>query len=141
MNCKQKSGVFLNLDCPNPKTKTCLTCKKEVCDIHAHTVNSSVLCEDCFWENYLYSVTANSDSLVDRDFTDTYPPTLGSSSTTSFSSSSNKSPGGFENGFGGGEFGGGGASNSWTEGDMQSLNDSDTGNGGLLGSDDTFFYS
>jgi hypothetical protein len=137
MNCKQKSGVFLNLDCPNPKTQTCTQCKKEVCDVHVHAVNSSFLCEDCFWENYLYSIQDQNDTFIDRDFVDTYPPVIISTS----SSSSDTSPGGFDEGFGGGEFGGGGASAGWTEGDKQSFSDSATGDGAILGSDDTFFYS
>ncbi|KZS42454.1 hypothetical protein AWE51_03150 [Aquimarina aggregata] len=135
MNCQQKSGVFLNLDCKNAKAHTCNNCKKDICEAHTHTLESKHLCEDCYWETYLFSTKKRDVYADDNYINDTYVNYDSTSQTSS-------PPSGFDGGFGGGSFGGGGASGTWTEGDMQSLNDTNTGDTlGMLGADDTFFYS
>ncbi len=139
MNCEQKSGVFLNISCNNTIEETCSNCKKEVCKTHAFKSKLKTYCEDCYWENYFYVIE---DKDTYSSYNDVFVET--SNSPTVFTSNDETpSPTGFEDGFGGGSFGGGGAGGSWTEGEMQSLAD-DTNNeigGGLLSSDDTFFYS
>lgn len=136
MSCEQKSGVFLNISCKNKIEETCSNCQKKVCNVHVHVINAKKLCEDCYWENYLYTAD---DTFTRHHEVDVFIAT--SNSNTSHSSNSASTPTGFDDGFGGGGFGGGGASSSWTEGDIQSLNDTGTENGGLLSTDDTFFYS
>lgn len=138
MNCKQKSGVFLNISCKNTVENTCTNCKKQVCNTHSYKSNANVLCEDCYWENYFYTTENIRKKNTD---TDVFIATTTTSNTVSNTTNETSTPAGFEDGFGGGEFGGGGASSSWTEGDMESLNASETENGGLLSNDDTFFYS
>ncbi|MDY8136034.1 hypothetical protein [Aquimarina sp. 2201CG5-10] len=135
MNCQQKSGVFLNLDCQNIKEHTCTKCKKDVCRTHAHVLTSKYFCEDCYWETYLFSIKKQDNYVEDSNIDDTH---VSSNNPSQFS----PSPSGFDGGFGGGSFGGGGASGTWTEGDMQSLSDTSTNeNLDMLSSDDTFLYS
>ena len=137
MNCQQKSGVFLNLDCTNTKAHVCSKCQKDICNPHTRNYKSTNLCEDCYWETLLFSAEKQKDTLMDDHYTDT-TPFIADTSNTAVSSQ----PSGFEDGFGGGGFGGGGAEGTWTEGDLQSLEDTSTNDGlGLLGADDTFFYS
>ena len=134
MKCEQKSGVFLNLACERTASKTCDTCKKEICKRHFHSYETAELCEDCFWEQFLYAEEKK------EEFYDTDDYTSANRGTTSSPSSSNTKDTGFDGGFGGGEFGGGGASAAWTDGDAAGFNDTDTA-GGLLDQDDTFYYS
>lgn len=137
MNCQQKSGVFLNIECQRIKEDSCSVCNKNVCKTHLHILANTYYCEDCYWEHYL--------------LTDDIRPSTQRLDTTSggFVYSSNTSSGsnteGFAGGFGGGEFGGGGAAGEWTEGDMHSLHvttdqQDTTAPLGLAG-DDTFYYS
>lgn len=138
MNCEQKSGVFLNISCSNSIEKTCVNCKKEVCKTHIHRFEKKDLCENCYWENYLYE---EEKQRSDYDYHDEGSIILKTSSSSASNNSSSKgSEGGFNNGFGGGEFGGGGASSGWTEGDVESFSDT-TETGALLNDNDTFFYS
>jgi len=130
MNCKQKSGVFLNIACQNAKAHSCTNCKKEVCETHMHVFRSKHLCEDCYWENYLFALNLREDDYIEENY-------LGRANESQSSQSST----GFRGGFGGGSFSGGGASGSWTEGDKQSLSDSNNAGNALLSDDDTFFYS
>lgn len=135
MNCQQKSGVFLNINCSNTKKNKCSNCDKDVCEIHSHILESKYYCEDCFWERFLYTIEV-------RDHYDN--DTFTESNTMSTSNSRNETDSGFGGGFGGGGFGGGGASSEWTEGDIQSLDTNNSNNaaeGLLLDTDDTFFYS
>ncbi len=140
MKCQQKSGVFLNLSCSNAKRYTCANCKKGICETHTHMISSmEQLCEDCYWEAYLYS-TRKKDSHLDDHYIDTYTDFNTVTYTSSTASSDPLDSDNRE--FGGGEFGGGGASGMWTEGDMQSLEDTpNTTIGSGLSNDDTFFYS
>ena len=141
-NCQQKSGVFLNNNCQNKSKYTCSICDKGVCNTHKHTLQHSDYCEDCYWEHFLLTDNIRPDKHR-TDTNDGYVSTAyqtASSNTTSTSTSQDE--GGFKDGFGGGSFGGGGAAGTWTEGDMESLNDTTEGANGLAsGSDDTFFYS
>lgn len=132
MKCEQKSGVFLNLDCQNTKEHKCNNCKKNVCKMHAHAFSLGHLCEDCYWEDYLYSKHEIDDNFIEGTYLN---------SDDASQTSSSDFVGGFDGGFGGGSFGGGGASGNWTEGDMQSLDDSSENHSSMLGSDDKFFYS
>ncbi|TXE11598.1 hypothetical protein FUA26_05895 [Seonamhaeicola algicola] len=146
MNCEQKSGVFLNMSCTNKFEETCSNCGKKVCKVHAYKIetqksNIQIYCEDCYWENYLYSIE---DRKLNNTKKDVFIETNHTPTIFSNTSSETKNPEGFEHGFGGGSFGGGGAQAEWTEAEMQSLNstDDDTTNiAGILGDDDTFFYS
>lgn len=135
MNCQQKSGVFLNVHCSNTKENQCSYCDKEICKTHTNVLESKQYCEDCYWECFLFSKEERKYNDTDTFITDT--------STTSYASSSSNddSDTGFSGGFGDGGFGGGGASGQWTEGDMQSLNDTNSQASLLSGTDDTFFYS
>ncbi len=135
MNCEQKSGVFLNISCTNSPEKTCSKCEKKVCKLHVHRFEKKDLCENCYWEKYLY---ANEKVNSDYDYHD--EGSIITTTSSSPSSNEGSNDGGFDGGFGGGEFGGGGASSGWTEGDAESFNDT-TETGGLLNNDDTFFYS
>lgn len=138
MKCEQKSGVFLNISCNRTVTETCSNCGKKVCEVHAYKSKGAVLCEDCYWENYLYAIEDQSDSYVD-----VFIENNSSSSSFGTSNTNSTEEEGFQDGFEEGNFGGGGAAAAWTEGEMESLND-DTNNtaiGGLLDTDDTFFYS
>ncbi|WP_452222056.1 hypothetical protein [Lacinutrix salivirga] len=138
MNCQQKSGVFLNIECQNTKQQTCSNCEKEVCDTHSLHWETTLFCEDCYWEHFLISTTQKQITHLNNSKDDVLI------STTAFpskSASNTTEQGGFKDGFGGGEFGGGGASAGWTEGDMQSLNETDNQGGFLSDTDDTFFYS
>ena len=138
MKCQQKSGVFLNIDCQNTAKNTCSQCKKEVCKQHSHTLELQKFCEDCYWERFLFS-KEYLDSYSSSSRSDTIFMASGSnSSSTSSSSPSSNEPESFGDG---GEFSGGGAGASWTEGDMQSLSDTDGGNNLMSDNDDTFFYS
>ncbi len=142
MNCEQKSGIFLNIKCSNTAEHECDTCEKQICKIHVHRYNDKDLCENCYWETYIYTTERVTNDYDHHNETTIIGfPTGGTGGTASNNSDSN--PTGFEEGFGGGEFGGGGATGSWTEGDAQSFNDTSTDtNGGLLGgTDSTFFYS
>ena len=141
MNCEQKSGIFLNRSCENEAIKICSNCNKNVCKTHSHILDAKKLCEDCYWEFFLYSEEhRNTETYIDnRNNHDR---------TTTFSQSSNSGTTereGFEGGFGGGQFGGAGASGVWTEGDKQGFNQEDaaTAGAGLFddGNDSTFFYS
>lgn len=136
MNCQQKSGVFLNIHCSNTKENNCSNCKKEVCETHTHLLESKHYCEDCYWELFMFYKEERPYHDNDTFITDT--------NTTPYASSTshdNSSDSGFGGGFGGGGFGGGGANGQWTEGDMQSLSDTDSQGGILSDNDDTFFYS
>lgn len=137
MNCEQKSGVFLNESCKNSFAHTCDNCRKQICHEHYHKIESHDLCEDCYWEKYLY--LEDEEQIDDVVFDDTTRSTF-TVSSSSTSTSSSEQEGGFKEGFGGGEFGGGGAAGAWTEGDAQGFNETD-GAGGLLDNDDTFYYS
>lgn len=132
MNCEQKSGVFLNEDCKRTAANTCSNCEKHVCKVHTHRYDAIDLCEDCYWEKFLYAEQARDNDYV-HDDTRTHTNT----NTHSTTESTNE---GFDGGFGGGGFGGGGASGAWTEGEAQSFNETDNG-GGLFDNDDTFYYS
>ena len=135
MNCNQKSGIFLNITCANEATKQCSNCDKKVCNTHHHILNKVKLCEDCYWEFFLYSEEQKINRTI--QIYDNGRMT----STTSSSSSSNEREG-FEEGFGGGTFGGGGASGAWTDGDKEGFNATDIVAGaGLSDNDNTFFYS
>ena len=135
MNCEQKSGVFLNQACERAASKTCDTCKKEICKRHFHTYDTAKLCEDCFWEKFLYAEEKKEEFYDTDDYTN-FDRGTSSSST----SSTNTDDTAFNDGFGGGAFGGGGASGEWTEGDAAGFNDTNPA-GGLLDKDDTFYYS
>ena len=143
MNCQQKSGVFLNIECQNKQEEKCSVCKKEVCATHCHIWGNTFYCEDCYWEHYLLTTEKSPSSKRIQSNNETrFRPDSSTSHTNSTSSNSTKEPGGFKDGFAGGAFGGAGAAGSWTEGDMQSLNETTDGPLGLLSdSDDTFFYS
>lgn len=139
MNCNQKSGVFLNLVCNNTSEKKCTNCKKNICESHAHIFETKILCEDCYWETYLYTVTQEKMDYYDES-------TFHSGNTytgTSNSSDANiPTDSGFDEGFGGGGFGGGGATSSWSEGDIESVNNNINAEGNtFLDNDETFFYS
>lgn len=139
MKCQQKSGVFLNIECQNTKENTCSNCEKDVCEVHSHNLENALYCEDCYWERYLLTL-----EYVENDnysSTDTVIIASTSSNSSSNSTSTSNNSEGFEGGFGGGEFGGGGATGAWTEGDMQSLSDTNNTNNLMSDSDDTFFYS
>nr|WP_321226161.1 hypothetical protein [uncultured Psychroserpens sp.] len=140
MNCQQKSGVFLNIDCQNPIKNTCSNCEKEVCKTHSHLLEATMYCEDCYWEAFLLTTEMKPDNTTrrhDDDIIIASSPTM----NTRSGSGSSSDPDGFGGGFGGGQFSGGGAGGSWTEGDMQSLADTDAQGGFLTDGDDTFFYS
>lgn len=135
MDCNQKSGVFLNISCNNEITGICENCIKSVCTTHLHSLDSKNLCEDCYWEAFIYTKEKQPDRdyIEDRD-----------SSYTFVSSSSSKGETGFAGGFGGGAFGGGGASGTWTENDAAGFTETDGAAGAGLLADDadgTFFYS
>jgi len=134
MNCEQKSGIFLNIKCNNNVKHECSNCEKQVCKTHLHRYIGRDLCENCYWETYIYS----KEKIVDDYDYHNETTIIGFPSTTN-----NNHPVSFEEEFGGGEFGGGGASSSWTEGELESFNDTSTEiNGSLLGdADSTFFYS
>ncbi|MGB3607052.1 hypothetical protein [Psychroserpens sp.] len=139
MQCQQKSGVFLNLDCERDAAYTCSNCKKEICKRHHKQWESLLFCEDCYWEHYLLASEKKPTRLWD-DLDDDM--IIASTNIPSSQNSKNaSSPEGFEDGFGGGEFSGGGAGASWTEGDMDSLTQSDGESGLFADGDDTFFYS
>jgi len=133
MNCEQKSGVFLNRSCERSATETCDTCKKEICETHLRLYKVFKYCIDCYWEAYLYAEEQN------EEFYDNETDTPKDNDTTS-SPTSSSDDGTFQGGFGGGGFGGGGAGGTWTEGDAQGFNETNT-EGGLLDKDDTFYYS
>jgi len=135
MSCQQKSGVFLNILCSNTEESICSNCNKAVCETHAHLLETKHYCEDCFWERFILSKEERAYRDTDTFITDT--------SRTSYNSNTpaNDSDAGFGGGFGGGDFGGGGANGAWTEGDMQSLSETDSAGGLLSSNDDTFFYS
>ncbi|WP_040281759.1 hypothetical protein [Psychroserpens damuponensis] len=141
MTCQQKSGVFLNINCDNTKEKTCYSCEKEVCHTHSHKLEGHDLCEDCYWEIFLLSAQPQQDhSMGQHD--DTIIVASTPHTTTNPNTSTPSQPEGFGDGFGGGGFSGGGAGASWTEGDMQSVTDTDAiGNSFTANGDDTFFYS
>ena len=129
MNCEQKSGVFLNLNCERTATNTCENCKKKICATHFRMHNAAELCVDCYWEKYLYAEEKKEELYQDDTYT---PAPMDTTGTTDDST--------FQGGFGGGGFGGGGASGAWTEGDAAGFNETNT-DGGLLDTDDTFYYS
>jgi len=133
MSCEQKSGVFLNESCHRTVTETCDNCTKKICHVHFHKFEGNELCEDCYWEKYLY--TEEQKLMVDNTYDDSDDDTVLTSSSTSDATDR-----GFEGGFGGGGFGGGGAAGSWTEGDAKGFDETNAG-GGLLDNDDTFYYS
>lgn len=140
MTCNQKSGVFLDRSCENEAVKQCSNCEKHVCKSHFKVLDDQKLCEDCYWELFLY----NKQRQVYRDdtITDNRDP-FPTSSSSSYSSSDDGAEG-FAGGFGGGSGGGGGASGAWTEGDMEGFNNlEDATASGMLGddNDNTFFYS
>ena len=139
MKCQQKSGVFLNLECQNAIDHKCFNCDKEVCDTHSHNLGNLLYCEDCYWERFLFTQQQDNTHYNDSD-TDT-TVIYSSNSSSSSPVSSNNEPTGFKDGFGGGEFGGGGAAGAWTEGDIQSLSDTNNTNNLMSDSDDSFFYS
>ena len=140
MNCQQKSGVFLNIHCTNIKQNKCADCKNEICEAHTHIVGTRDYCEDCYWELYLFKEEGKS-----YETSAIFIETANHTSTTfsnGTAAAGSDSIGGFKDGYGGGDFGGAGGTGAWTEGDMQSLNDTKDGqNNFLAGSDDTFFYS
>ena len=139
MTCEQTSGIFLNLSCHNQQSEVCSNCKKKVCDTHSHSWESSLFCEDCYWEHFLLAAETKEHVRRDRYEDDVI---IAGSSYDSSSSDSKDDSGGFDGGFGGAEFSGGGAGAAWTDGDIQSLEDSGEVGGGLLSDgDDTFFYS
>ena len=144
MNCEQKSGVFLNIKCSNTAEYECNNCEKQVCKTHVHRYNGRDLCENCYWETYIYTNERIKDDYDHHDETTIigFPTGTGNTSSTT-NGNNNNDPTHFDDGFGGGEFGGGGATGAWTEGDAESFNDTSTdANGGLLGgTDSTFFYS
>lgn len=138
MNCEQKSGVFLNRNCSRTATNGCSNCEKQVCQVHFHQFEGQDLCEDCYWEKYLYAESVQPVHEYDDFHNDT--TIIPTSSSSSSSSPADTEKAGFDGGFGGGEFGGGGASGAWTEGDAQGFDETDAA-GGLLDNDDTFYYS
>lgn len=136
MSCEQKSGVFLKEPCNRTVTNSCANCEKKICHVHFHHFEANDLCEDCYWERYLYAEPLKQND-TDVDY---YEIDSTISTTTTSYSSSDTEEAGFDGGFGGGGFGGGGASGSWTAGEAQGFNETDAG-GGLLDNDDTFYYS
>ncbi|MFK7813890.1 MAG: hypothetical protein AB8B59_15450 [Maribacter sp.] len=135
MSCEQKSGVFLKVGCKRTVTNTCTNCEKKICHVHFHHFEANDLCEDCYWEKYLYAEEKKQKNEND-DVYDDFDTTIVS---TSYSTSDTEDSG-FKDGFGGGGFGGGGASGEWTEGEALGFNETDS-SGGLLDNDDTFYYS
>ncbi|MFS4491827.1 hypothetical protein [Maribacter sp. 2308TA10-17] len=134
MSCEQKSGVFLNKSCSRTVTNTCSNCDKKTCHVHFHRFDESDLCEDCYWEKYLYAEEKKNN--YNPEIYDDSDGTIISSS----SSSNDSEDAGFDGGFGGGGFGGGGAAGTWTDGDAKGFEETDS-TGGLLNSDETFYYS
>ncbi|RMA64292.1 hypothetical protein [Ulvibacter antarcticus] len=140
MNCEQKSGVFLNMNCINSVEETCSNCEKQICKPHSHVLDTNMLCEDCYWERFIYDKEKKAKEYFDNN----EHRLMDSTRSTPISSNSSETPS-FEGGFGGGGFGGGGASGEWSEADAGSFTETAGGAAaaGLMGSetDDTFFYS
>ncbi|NER16541.1 hypothetical protein [Spongiivirga citrea] len=137
MSCKQFSGIFLNIACRRQAEKKCSKCEKDTCLVHTHTLNSKTLCEDCYWEQYLYD-EQNKPTPVDYYDDD---GTVFTSSSSYDSRTSDSDVDSFEDGFSGGEFGGGGASGDWSEEDINSFDQTDMNDTSLGTNEGSFFYS
>jgi len=116
MSCHQISGVLLKLSCSNEISGSCEQCQKEVCTTHLHRLNTQKLCEDCYWENFLYAKQKSTEQFISDNYEASKAFVYNSNTNASESAE------GFTDGFGGGKFGGAGAGGSWTEGDAQSFN-------------------
>ncbi|MCV6629472.1 MAG: hypothetical protein OIF50_06400 [Flavobacteriaceae bacterium] len=130
-SCQQKSGILLHMSCNNREQLQCESCSKSVCEAHSHPLGGRNLCENCFWEQYLYYQSKNQTEEDTMIFIEFNSP---SHSHTEEGEST------FQGGFGDGSFSGGGASGTWTEGDMQSLHNEELA-GSFLDHDDSFYYS
>ena len=62
MQCNAKNGFFVLTDCKKSAHKTCESCNRAMCDQHIDTVDSKLLCHECFGKQYSKSLLSELDS-------------------------------------------------------------------------------